>query len=198
MRRLVVALGVALGGVAPATGQTIGQATGQASLPEAISSNLSPQDVAKAFEDAVVEVCAPAVIGGHGLAVLSPAARARVFPLIEPDARRQVGAEAADGVWEVSAARGVVRIHEHGGRCVVTAYGPPAAATLVQVARRLAASGQGFERLVATPGRGAAESLVRKKDGSRVQVRLAGSEPGMAGNKSRFSVLTATIFAGAG
>jgi hypothetical protein len=189
MRRLVIALAIALGS---------GAAAAQTSLPEAISPNLSQRDVATAFEDAVVEICAPAVTSGRGLSALPPPVRACIATATDPEAGRQVGAEPGDSVWEVVAGKGVVRIREHAGRCVVSAYGPPAAPTLAQVARRLAGSGQGFERLIATPGPGAAESLVRKSGGSRVQVTLSGSEPGMQGNKSRFSVLTATVFAGPG
>jgi hypothetical protein len=190
MRRLAIAV-VAVALVSGAPGLA------QAGLHEAISPNLSPQAVAAAFEDAVVEVCAPAVIAGQRLSAL-PSARARVVAATDPDAARQVGAEVGDGVWEVIAARGVVRIREHGGRCVVSAYGPPAAATLAQVARRLAASGEGFERLVARPGPGVNESLIRTSGGARVQAILSGSEPGMPGHKSRFSVLTATVFVGPG
>ena len=180
----VLALGLASG--APGHAQT--------GLHPAISPSLSPQDVASAFADGVVEVCAPAVVSGKRLSVLAPAIRARISRASDPDAARQVGAEAGDGVWDVVSAKGVVRIREHDGRCVVSAYGPPAVATLAQVARRLEGSGQGFERLAPTPGVGASEALVRTAGGARVQVMLQGSEPGKAGDKSRFSVLTATVF----
>jgi len=185
-RRLIAVLALGLASGAPAHAQT-GQHP-------AISPNLSPQDVASAFADGVVEVCAPAVVSGKGLIALAPAVRARLVRASDPDAARQVGAEAGDGVWDVVSAKGVVRIREHDGRCVVSAYGPPAAATLAQIARRLEASGQGFERLAPTPGVGASEALVRTAGGARVQVMLQGSDPGMPGHKSRFSVLTATVF----
>jgi hypothetical protein len=189
-RLVVAALIAALGSGAPVLAQV--------PLHEAISPSLSQQDVAAAFEAAVVDICAPAVIAGQRLSAAAPGIRARIAAASDADAARQVGAEAGDSVWEVAAARGVVRIRERNGRCMVSAYGPPAATTLGQVARRLAASGQGFERLVATPGPGAAESLVRRAGDSRVQATLGGSEPGMQGNRSRFSVLTATVFAGPG
>jgi hypothetical protein len=186
-RLVILGLAAALISGAPSLAQT--------GLHPAISPSLSPQDVASAFEDAVVGICAPAVVSGTRLAALAPAIRARLSRSSDPDAARQVGAEAGDGVWEVIAAKGVVRIREHDGRCVVSAYGPPAAATLAQVARRLQGSGQGFERLAPTPGVPASEALVRAAGAKRVQVMLQGSEPGMAGHKSRFSVLTATVFA---
>lgn len=161
----------------------------QSSPRPAISPSLSPRDVAVAFADAVVEICAPAVIAGRGLSATSGISRAT-----DADAARQVGAEPGDTVWEMAAARGVVRLREHGGRCMVSAYGPPAAPALAEAARRLAASGLGFERLAPTPGR-LGESLARVGSGRRVQVMLGGSEPGMPGHQSRFSVLTATVFA---
>ena len=191
MRRLIIA------GLSLAFGLS-GQSFAQIGIHAAISPSLSPQDVANAFEDAVVAVCAPAVVSGKGLIGLPPAVRARIATASDPDAVRQVGAEAGDHVWDVNAGKGVVRIREHGGRCMVSAYGPPAATTLAAVARRLEGSGQGFERLTPTPQVGAAETLVRATGGMRVQVMLAGSEPGMPGHKSRFSVLTATVFAGPG
>ncbi len=189
MRRLVIAglLG-ALGAAAPVLAQSAHH--------PAISTDLSPQDVATAFEDALVSICIPAVIQGRRPGSLGLGARISVTT--GDDARSQSGAEAGDTVWDVAAARGVVLIHERDGRCVVTAYGPPAAGTIRATAERVAGSGQGFERLAATPGRGVGDSLVRTGGGKRVQVLLNGSEPGMPGHRSRFSVLKATVFASQG
>ncbi|MBI1360161.1 MAG: hypothetical protein GC155_07740 [Alphaproteobacteria bacterium] len=166
----------------------------QSPLSPAISPDLSPQDVAAAFEDAVVDICIPAVIearrpGSLGLGT-------RIAVATGADARGQSGAEPGDTVWDVAAARGVVLIHEHEGRCVVTAYGPPAAGTLSETAARVTGAGLGFEQLAATPGRSVDLSLLRAGGGKRVQVLLNGSEPGMPGHRSRFSVLKATVFAG--
>ena len=72
---------------------------------EAISSSLSPEAVAQAFRNAVVEVCAPAVMG-EGVGALPAARRGEVRPTSDPEMRRQAGAAPDETVWDVMAARG--------------------------------------------------------------------------------------------
>jgi hypothetical protein len=68
-------------------------------------------------------------------------------------------------------------------------------ATIVGVAQTLAGS-SGFERLAAAPPpNGFGQSLMKIENGKRLMVQLKGSEPGMPGHQSRFSVITATVFA---
>lgn len=162
----------------------------------AVSSRLTTDDVAAAFADAVVKVCAPAVLSGRRLSALDAETRRMVAATNDPAARQQAGAEKADQVWDVLAGRGVVTIAEREGRCTVSAYGPPAAPALAAAAERLEASGQGFERLFATPNSSSVnEALVHAAPGHRVQATMTGAEPGMPNHRSRFSVISATIFA---
>jgi hypothetical protein len=162
----------------------------------AISPELSPEEAAAAFEEALIEICLPAISEGIRAAQLPAEARSLVQVNRDPAAREEVGALPEETVWDVTAAMGVVRVHETQGRCTVSAYGPPAAATLSAIARDMAEGPEKFERLASTPGRsGLAQSLYRKGERKRVQVVLDGSEPGMPGHSSRFSVMSATVFA---
>ncbi|HVY89547.1 MAG TPA: hypothetical protein VG942_11810 [Hyphomonadaceae bacterium] len=159
---------------------------------EAISPSLSPEAAAEAFEDAVVAICVPAVTA-TGVQGLPAAVKARISPTNDVETRKQAGAAADETVWDVAAAKGVVTIHEKAGRCVASVYGPAAGPTMVTLTRMISAAG--FEPL-AGPGRiGAMEqTLMKQAGGKRVMVVLNGSEPGMPGHRSKFSVVTATVF----
>ena len=162
---------------------------------EAISPSLSTEDAASAFQDAVLSTCVPAVAGGAGVSALPAAAKARVQASSDPVTRQQLGAAADEDVWDVVSGKGVVLIREKAGRCVVSVYGPPVVPTILSVAHGLSGS-PGFERLVsAPPPNGFGQSLMEIENGKRLMVQLNGSEPGMPGHKSRFSVVTATVFA---
>ena len=125
---------------------------------------------------------------------LSAGAKAKLAVSSDPETRRQSGAGAGETVWDVLAGRGVVTIHEKAGRCAVSVYGPPAAATIMGLAQVLVNTA-GFERLAAAPPpNGFGQTLTRMESGRRVMVQLGGSEPGMPGHRSRFSVITATVF----
>jgi hypothetical protein len=186
MRSLAISIGwgIAIAGGAMAQDRT------------AISPELSPETAAQAFEDALTEICVPAVSEGIRAAQLAPEAHALLAVNRDPAAREQIGALPEETVWDVVAAMGVVRVRETQGRCTVSAYGPAAAATLTEIARKMSEGTERFERLASTPGRsGLAQSLYRKEERRRVQVLLDGSEPGMPGHASRFSVVSATVFA---
>jgi hypothetical protein len=155
---------------------------------DAISPSLSPEAAAGAFSDAVTSICIPAVEGG-GVSALPASAKAKVQASGDADTRQQVGAAADENVWDVASAKGVVLIREKRGRCVVSVYGPPVVPTILNVAQRLSADG--FERLVqAPPPNGFGQTL----SGKGMMIQLNGSEPGMPGHRSRFSVVTATVF----
>jgi hypothetical protein len=176
MRLVALALCVALA-VSPAVAQR-----------EAISPSLSPEDAAAAFSDAVTDICVPAVETG-GVKALSAATKRKVQASSDADTREQAGATADDTVWDVVSAKGVVLIRERRGRCVVSVYGPPVVPTILNVAQELSTAG--FERLVqAPPPNGFGQTL----SGKGMMIQLNGSEPGMPGHRSRFSVVTATVF----
>lgn len=186
MRSLAVSVGMGLLLVSGATAQDR----------TAISAELSPEEAAATFEEALTEICVAAISGGVRAAQLPAEARGLIQVNREPGARVEVGALPEETVWDVVAAMGVVRVRETQGRCTVSAYGPPAAATLSAIARNMADGPERFERLASTPGRsGLAQSLSRKDERRRVQVILDGSEPGMPGHSSRFSVISASVFA---
>jgi hypothetical protein len=163
---------------------------------EAVSSSLSPEAAAAAFSEAVTGACIPAVVSPTGMGGLPAAVKARLSPTNDITTRAQAGAATDEVVWDVNAARGVVTIHEKKGRCVVSVYGPPAMSSIMGLAEALS-SNSGFERLAAAPPpNGYGQTLMKMDNGKRVMVQLAGSEPGMPGHRSRFSVITATVFSG--
>ena len=171
----------------------VGLAAGPAAAQrEAISPSLSPEVAASVFQDAVTGICVPAVADGAGVNGLPAAAKARIQASCDANTRQQLGAAADEHVWDVVSAKGVVLIREKAGRCVVSVYGPPVVPTILSVAQGLSNSA-GFERLVqAPPPNGFGQTLM----GGGVTVQLNGSEPGMPGHQSRFSVVTATVFGG--
>jgi hypothetical protein len=67
---------------------------------------------------------------------------------------------------------------------------------LLALARELSGGEHGLERLAAAASPTGLGASLFKVDGTRrLQVMISGSEPGMPGHKSRFSVVTATVFA---
>jgi hypothetical protein len=158
---------------------------------EAISATLSPEAANAAFNDAVITACIPAV-SGNGMGGIPAPARAKFAPTNDVGTRKQAGAAADETVWDALGAKGVVTIHEKRGRCVVSVYGPPAAPAIIGLAGVLSST-HGFERLVGTGG--PEQSLTKTSGGKRLMVQLKGSEPGMPGHASRFTVITATVFA---
>ncbi len=161
----------------------------------AVSAALSPEAAAAAFNDAVLNACLPAMKASAGMGGLPASVKSKFSPTNDVATRTQAGAAADEVVWDVNAARGVVTIHEKPGRCTVSVYGPPAMGTIVGLANMLS-TGPGFERLVGTaaPSNGYGATLMKSEGGKRVMVQLFGSEPGMPTHKSRFSVVTATVF----
>lgn len=156
---------------------------------EAVSATLSPEAAAAVFNDAVVAICVPAVASG----AIPADARAKLRATTDPATRKQSGAAADEAVWDVMAGKGVVTIREKSGRCVVSVYGPPAATTIRALAQQLVAAG--FERLAggASPN-GLGQNLTGAVGGKSMMVTLSGSDPGMPGHQSQFSVVTAAVF----
>jgi hypothetical protein len=159
----------------------------------AISSTLSPEAAAAVFNDAVITACIPAVTGG-GVSALPGPSRAKVAVATDAETRRQTGAAVNDTVWDVLAGKGVVTIREGNGRCIVSAYGPAAAPSILALSQVLTNS-SGFESL-ATANPGLGKTLSGRQNGRRVTVQLSGADPGTPGHQSRFSVVTATVFSG--
>ena len=157
----------------------------------AVSADLSPEAAGEAFKQAVVGVCVPAVTGG-GVSSLALAREGKVQPTQDAETRRQSGAGTDETVWDVADARGVVTVREKSGRCVASVYGPPTGATMSDAT--LALLVRGFDAHVETAG-GFMQTLSKTSDGRRVMVQLSGMEPGSPGNQSKFSVVTATVFA---
>ena len=152
----------------------------------------SPEAVASAFQDAVTGICIPAVETGKGVDALPAVAKAKVQASSDTSTRQQAGAAADETVWDVVSAKGVVVIRESAGRCVVSVHGAPVVPTILSLAQRLSDSA-GYEKLVqAPPPNGFGQSLI----GNGMTVQINGSEPGMPGNRSRLSVVTATVFDG--
>jgi hypothetical protein len=162
----------------------------------AIEPALSPEMAADAFSDAVTEACIPAVLGEDGWEGLAPDVKAQLPASSSADARRQIGAADDESVFDAAQAKGVVFVRQKPGRCTVSVYGPPAMASIVSLAQTLTGGDIGFERLAsAPPPNGFGQSLMKVENGKRVMIQLRGSEPGMPGHQSRFSVVTATVFA---
>jgi hypothetical protein len=157
---------------------------------DAISPDISPEIAGRAFEDAVMNACLPAVSGGQRVGQM-PAARAMLAESSDPETRRQIGAGPGETVWDVTAGRGVVEIKESAGRCTVSVYGPRAQPAMSALSAKLVAAG--FTRMAA-PAVGLRQMLTRTS-GQRVQAIITGSEPGSPGHQSRFAVVTATLIA---
>lgn len=158
----------------------------------AVSANLSPEAAGQAFRRAVVEGCVQAVTGS-GVSATAAARDGHLQPTQDAETRKQAGANANETVWDAADARGVVTVRETSGRCIASVYGPPSAPTIMDVSQALSTTG--FEALAgpATAG-GFTQTLVGAINGKRVSVQLSGAEPGAAGNRSTFSVVTATVF----
>ena len=173
-------------GGAPAVAQSV--------LREAIPARLEPADAEAQFVAAIRTVCIPAVEQGVRVAQLAPEARAGFVVARDARTRSEAGASAEETVWVSATAGPVVTVRERQGACVVQTYGPAAAAALARLAGEMGGA-DGFERLATVQGRtGLSQSLFRKLRDRRVQVMLDGSEPGMPGHRSQFSVLSATVF----
>lgn len=157
----------------------------------AVSPDLSPEAAGEAFKQAVVDACVPAVTGS-GVSGLSAAQRGSLQPTNDAATRKQAGAAPDETVWDVMDGKGVVTVREKAGRCVVSVYGPSAGTTVQNVAQALTGRA-GFQRL-ASPASGVGQTLQASSNGRSVMVQLSGSDPGMPGHQSRFSVVTATVF----
>lgn len=157
----------------------------------AVSANLSPEAAGDAFKQAIVGVCLPAVADG-GVSALAAAREGEVQPTQDAETRRQAGAAADETVWDVTDARGVVTVREKAGRCVVSVYGPVTGPTMADATMALLV--RNFEAL-AGPAGGFTQTLTGNSGGKRMTVQLSGAEPGSPGNQSKFSVVTATVFA---
>jgi hypothetical protein len=157
----------------------------------AVSADLSPEAAGMAFKQAVTDVCLPAVGAGNGVSSLSAAREGKVRPTQDAETRRQSGAGPDETVWDVTDARGVVIVREKAGRCVVSVYGPPTGPTMADATMALLV--RNFDALAGAAD-GYVQTLTGPSNGRQVTVRLTGAEPGSPGHKSKFPVVTATVF----
>lgn len=162
----------------------------------AVSISLSPQVASEVFAETVADICVAAIEQGRRVNALPNAKIDTLNRSLDPKIRQQSGASDKETVWEVKSARGVVLIRERENRCAVSVYGPPANPTLMAAVQTIVSSGSGFQRMVTPAGKGPTQSLRRPAKGGKpaIQVMVSGSDPGMPGHKSRFSVVTATVF----
>lgn len=162
---------------------------------DAVSADLSPEAAAEVFKRTLLDVCVPAAAGG-GVSAMPAAQAGKLRTTNDAATRKQAGASPDDTVWDVMDGKGVVTIHERKGRCVVSVYGPPAVKTIADVAAAMEAAPD-FQRLAgAPPPDGLSQNMFFGSGGRSAMVQLKGSEPGMPGHLSRFSVVTATVFVG--
>jgi hypothetical protein len=161
--------------------------------PQAHAQNLTPDDVAAAFVEAVT-LCARAKIAGGGIAQLPAEDVARVAAA-PPGMRGLAQAPPGRPVWDVLSGRGIVVIAEPtDGQCDVTAYGPRVRPVFNSVAAALGE--QGFGELEVQQDPSAIVRVFTHQEGGRlVSVRLDGGEPGMPGRTFRFPMLLAYISA---
>lgn len=161
--------------------------------PQANAQNLTPDDVAAAFVEAVT-LCARAKIAGGGIAQLPAEDLARVAEAA-PGMRGLAQAPEGRPVWDVLSARGIVVIAEPtDAECNVTAYGPRVRPVFDRVAATLSADG--FAEVETQQGPSAILRAFERAEGERrIHVRLDGGEPGMPGRTFRFPMLLAFVSA---
>jgi hypothetical protein len=161
--------------------------------PPSIAQNLTADDVADAYVEAVA-LCARAKVAGVTIARLTGEDRARVA---EASAQMRGLARAPDGrpVWDVLSARGIVVIAEPtDSQCDVTAYGPRVRPVFNRVARALSEQPLGFAEVETQQDPSAILRAFERVEGERrTRVLLDGGEPGMPGRMSRFPVLVAFV-----
>ena len=87
----------------------------------------------------------------------------------------------------------MVTVRETAGRCIVSVYGAPSGPTILNVTQALMTAG--FSALSGPAvADGFTQTLLGEHNGKRLVLQLAGAEPGAPGNRSTFSVVTATVF----
>lgn len=161
--------------------------------PMAAAQNLTADDVANAYVEAVT-LCARAKLAGGGIAQLGDADRARVDEAAEP-MREMSRAPEGRPVWDVLAARGIVVISEPtDAQCEVMAYGPRVRPVFERTAAVLTASEFGFAEVSVEPDPSSILRGFERIDGERrIHVMLDGGEPGMPGRTFRFPMLMAFV-----
>ena len=151
---------------------------------------LSPQDVSAGFGVAVVDGCAAAAEAGKTLAEL---ASDRIVP--ETSGEQLITPKPGSTMWAPIPGKGIVTIEEEAGgaKCNVSAYGPPVESTFNAIVSALGARGYRSEPMPPAGARFYHHDLKLVANGRTVRVALVGNEPGAAGMRSRFSVISAYV-----
>lgn len=182
IRRLGIAAVVLLASCAtveaPAR-QQVGPSSGQ---------GLSPQEVSAGFAVAVVEGCAAAAEAGKTLAQLGSS------KIVRETGPSMIPLKAGATGWAPIPGQGIVSIEEEAdGKCNVSAYGPPVAATFDAVVSALRAKGYAPQPMPDGGPKFHQHSLALTADGRTVTVTLIGNDPGAAGMRSRFSIVSGFV-----
>ena len=128
---------------------------------------LTPQDVSTGFGIAVVDGCAAAAEAGKTL--------------------EQLGSD------RIVPGQGIVAIEQGEGKCEVSAYGPPVESTFNAIVAALHARGYTSQPIPSAGFNFFRNDLTMTANGRTVHVMLVGNEPGAAGMRSRFSILSAYV-----
>lgn len=152
------------------------------------------EQAAQGFRDGVL-LCAAAAEAGLPVSGLPSEQQALVTPAND-QARAMLQVPAGRPVYDVVSGAGTALIAEPtDGQCEVMAYGPPVRPVFATLAQALTDPAAGFRQV---ENRETAADIIRrftktKPDGTTVMVSLTGGEPGMAGRRFRFPMLTARV-----
>lgn len=159
------------------------------------SAQVSIQGVTQGFVDAVYLYCIPGVERGERLSQIAQHGN-RAELQRAPSTDFRVQSSRAQAHWFITDAADVVLIEEDPGSCEVSAYGAPVEATYQMIAQAITQPAFGYQEV---SHRAPRERLVTRRAFTKsvgqdtVRVWLSGNEPGAAGTRSRFSMLTASV-----
>jgi hypothetical protein len=149
---------------------------------------LTPQEVSAGFVIAVVEGCAAAAEANKTLEQLAS------DKFVRETGPTMTGPPKPGAVmWAPKTGQGIVSIEEVGGKCNVSAYGPPVAVTFAPIISALVGKSYVAEPAQQTDPRSFYHTLKLTAEGRTVVVGLGGNEPGAPGMRSRFSTVFAFI-----
>jgi hypothetical protein len=182
IRTFAVAAAVLLGACATSSAPAPWQVTAAA------AEGLTPQEVSSGFVIAVVEGCAAAAEAGKTLEQLGSDRIVR-DTTVDPLRRPKPGAI----LWAPVIGQGIVSIEEVDGKCDVTAYGPPVEATFNAIVGALRGTGYVAQPMPPAGFKFFQHNFTMTANGRTISVALIGNEPGAAGMRSRFSIVSAFV-----